>query len=569
MEVLTWKVELIQTQSLRAHTRVITDLNWHQTDPNLLASCSVDTFIHIWDLRDPRRPSLSLSAVAEASQVRWNRISSNILATAHDGDIKLWDQRKGTAPIQYIAAHLAKIHGLDWNPHSDTQLATSSQDNTVKFFDINNPKRPEHVITTNAPVWRARYTPFGNGLITVVVPQLRRGENSLLLWNTANKAAPVHTFVGHRDVVLEFEWRKQRPGDVNFQLVTWSKDQTLLVWKIEPYLQKLCGYEPEDRDDDLSIVETVTNKSSKKTSPKVQPLHQEFSLLNVHIPNLEVLKMDPEQRTCSVRVTRNNTIVVVVVTFPNAYPHGVPPNFQIATGSTVDESVATQLLQTLSHIAQQRVSKNRTCLESCLRQLVTTLDQLVKDSSSSIEKSDTNSFVDPSNVPLQSFDDAYIPFPRSSGAKFCSASILVCFGRPKHSRRVTTNSTESKTPRALSALEKLYKHPNEFMTVSTFYFQKQRTRNKHAASKTGSRSVVHVYDASGLFLINRQLAEEYILDGDVGTICKYNAAAAAVVFRSDLVQAWTLAELVSSPQQADEDNMWNMHPFGNQLMQSL
>lgn len=94
LEVLTWKVELIQTQSLRAHTRVITDLNWHQTDPNLLASCSVDTFIHIWDLRDPRRPSLSLSAVAEASQVRWNRIGSNLLATAHDGDIKLWDQRK-------------------------------------------------------------------------------------------------------------------------------------------------------------------------------------------------------------------------------------------------------------------------------------------------------------------------------------------------------------------------------------------------------------------------------------------------------------------------------------------
>lgn len=263
LEVFTWKSELIQTHSLRAHTRVITDLNWHQTDPNMLASCSVDTFIHIWDLRDSRRPSLSLSAVAEASQVRWNRISSNILATAHDGDIKLWDQRKGTAPIQYIAAHLAKIHGLDWNPASETQLATSSQDNTVKFFDTNSPKRAEYVITTNAPVWRARFTPFGNGLITVVVPQLRRGENSLLLWNTANRATPVHTFVGHRDVVLEFEWRTQRPGDTDFQLVTWSKDQTLLVWKIEPFLQKLCGYEPEDvRDEDEvgSIIETVGAK---------------------------------------------------------------------------------------------------------------------------------------------------------------------------------------------------------------------------------------------------------------------------------------------------------------------
>lgn len=568
MEVLKWKVELIQTHSLRAHTRVITDLNWHQTDPNLLASCSVDTFIHIWDLRDSRRPSLSLSAVAEASQVRWNRISSNVLATAHDGDIKLWDQRKGTAPILYIAAHLAKIHGLDWNPHFDTQLATSSQDNTVKFFDINNPKRPEYVITTNAPVWRARFTPFGNGLITVVVPQLKRGENSLLLWNTANKTAPVHTFVGHRDVVLEFEWRKQRAGETDFQLVTWSKDQTLLVWKIEPYLQKLCGYEPEDiRDDDLSIIESIPNKPSKKTSPKIQPLQQEFSLLNVHIPNLEVIKMDAELRTCTVKATASNSMVILQVSFPNAYPHGVPPVFQMAQGSSVDESVASQLLQTLSHIAQQRVSKNRTCLESCLRQLVTTLEQLSKDSDKPVHFD--NSYIEPSTTLLHSFDDAYIPFPRTSGAKFCSVSLLVCFGRPKHLRRVSSK-VETSTPRALSAMETIYgsKRPEEYMTVSTFYFQKQRSRNK-SLSKAGSRGLVHVYDASGLFLMNRQLAEEYILDGDVGTICKYNAAAAAVVGQWDLVQAWTLAELVSSPQQADEDNMWSLHPFGNQLMQSL
>lgn len=32
-----------------------------------------------------------------------------MLATAHDGDIKIWDQRKGNSPMQYIAAHLTKV----------------------------------------------------------------------------------------------------------------------------------------------------------------------------------------------------------------------------------------------------------------------------------------------------------------------------------------------------------------------------------------------------------------------------------------------------------------------------
>lgn len=51
-------------------------------------------------------------AVAGSTQVRWNRLSSFLLATAHDGDIKLWDQRKGTAPVVYISAHLAKVSSV-------------------------------------------------------------------------------------------------------------------------------------------------------------------------------------------------------------------------------------------------------------------------------------------------------------------------------------------------------------------------------------------------------------------------------------------------------------------------
>jgi WD40 repeat protein len=82
--------------------------------------------------------------------------SGDILATSHDGDLRIWDQRKGTTPVNYITAHLAKIHGLDWSPNSELQLATSSQDCTVKFWDLSNPKRAEKQLTTGSPVWRAR-----------------------------------------------------------------------------------------------------------------------------------------------------------------------------------------------------------------------------------------------------------------------------------------------------------------------------------------------------------------------------------------------------------------------------
>lgn len=56
--------------------------------------------------------------------------------------------------------------------------------------------------------------PFGEALVTIVVPQLRRGENSLLLWNMSNLSAPIYTFAGHTDVVLEFQWRHPRLGSI-------------------------------------------------------------------------------------------------------------------------------------------------------------------------------------------------------------------------------------------------------------------------------------------------------------------------------------------------------------------
>lgn len=42
--------------------------------------------------------------------------------------------------------------------------------------------------------------------------QLRRGENSLMLWSLTDLSHPVHSFVGHTDVVLEFDWRRSRHG---------------------------------------------------------------------------------------------------------------------------------------------------------------------------------------------------------------------------------------------------------------------------------------------------------------------------------------------------------------------
>lgn len=49
--------------------------------------------------------------------------------------------QKANTAVEYMAAHLSKIHGLDWHPDNEFILATSSQDNSVRVRFPGVPER--------------------------------------------------------------------------------------------------------------------------------------------------------------------------------------------------------------------------------------------------------------------------------------------------------------------------------------------------------------------------------------------------------------------------------------------
>ncbi|XP_064611942.1 GATOR2 complex protein WDR59-like isoform X2 [Liolophura sinensis] len=649
--------------SLKAHTRNISGLDWSPFDTNLIATCSVDTFTYLWDIRDPKKPSSAFQTVAGAAQVKWNKKTRNLFATTHEGDIRIWDPRKGNAPLQYIAAHLSKIHGLDWNPNTENNLSTSSQDCTVKFWDVTSPRRPEGVLSSGSPVWRARYTPFGQGLVTVVVPQLRRGENSLLLWNTNNLTQPVHTFVGHTDVVLEFHWRKQPAGAREHQLVTWSRDQSLRIWRIEPQLQKLCGHTVVDDvgdGDSQPVSEAIEMRAPPSTldlrdrreeelTPPLSPLHlktegetatspqqprtlqQEFSLVNIDIPNVSV-EMNAASRTCKVVAMRGINIVYLLMTFPVNYPNTAAPAFQFLPTTSIDKSTQAKLGKALEEVSHQHVKRNRSCLEPCLRQLIASLDNLTSEDRKTPD-SDTP-FGLPTSLPVKqhqlpsymsvysygNYQDSLVPFPRTSGARFCSNGALVCFNRPTDMKRVSGSNSDI-TPRALVTLSAYTQPPinvrtpqttvpytmklgysmarspptnNDLVSISNFYTYRDKKPRPRSRSKLREKDaetrksqsgvtvkkpskvgIVRVYDISRLLTVHKQLAEEYKLSDDVESMCSHNASVAAAFGRKDLVQVWNLVNLscskTLSPDLTNPDKgpPWARNPFGKQMIKSL
>ncbi|MCJ1378273.1 hypothetical protein MMC17_001370 [Xylographa soralifera] len=269
-KALVWNLAMSTPQAsiehvLHAHTRAITDINFSAHHPDVLATCAVDSYVHCWDLRHPEKPALTFCDwFAGATQVKWNRQDPHIIASSHDKFLRIWDDRKGAYPLRSIAAHNTKIYGVDWNRTDSHGIVTCSLDKTIKFWDYTNPEdEPNRVLRTPFPVWRARHTPFGCGILAM--PQ--RGDHDLHLYDRrqiegaklGEDVVPVHRFQGHQDQVKEFLWRPRgtiEAGSDNreFQLVSWGADRFLRLHFIDQTTLKEVGYEKgKQADEGLNI----------------------------------------------------------------------------------------------------------------------------------------------------------------------------------------------------------------------------------------------------------------------------------------------------------------------------
>jgi hypothetical protein len=254
-------------------------------------------------------------------------------------------------------------------------------------------------------------------------------------------------------MVVDIKWKRQK----NCQLMSLSKDHTLCIHSLDEQLQADLSMELSDiytsereqvaslkitsteeaetsfsiepvqseRDRGSSIlVDHLATPAHHATTPSTsnlfnsshsQTLAQEFTQVNLDIPNLEMERMDASQRSCTVKLEQGDHVLRLGITFPSHYPNGAAPSFISDASTTIGIANQQELIRVVNETAYTNVRVNRPCLELCLRRLAKSFETLLCRPDPPTDPHQTDF-----DISFGKLDDDRIPFPRSSGARFCS-----------------------------------------------------------------------------------------------------------------------------------------------------
>ncbi|KYN00919.1 Glutamate-rich WD repeat-containing protein 1 [Cyphomyrmex costatus] len=139
----SWHVDQRPYNSHAPHS--VEDLQWSPSERNVLASCSVDKSIKIWDIRTSPQNACVLTVsgahTADINVISWNQKESQFMISGgDDGMLCIWDLRQfgsnGASPVATFKQHTAPITTVEWHPTDATVFASGGADDQIAQWDL-------------------------------------------------------------------------------------------------------------------------------------------------------------------------------------------------------------------------------------------------------------------------------------------------------------------------------------------------------------------------------------------------------------------------------------------------
>ncbi|XP_055383252.1 glutamate-rich WD repeat-containing protein 1 [Condylostylus longicornis] len=139
VEGSSWRVD---QRPLIGHTESVEDIQWSPNERSVMASCSVDKSIRIWDIRAPPQKACMLTAEnsheTDINVISWNKNEPFIVSGGDDGFLHIWDLRQFQTqkPVATFKHHTGHVTTVEWHPRDSTVFASGGSDDQIALWDL-------------------------------------------------------------------------------------------------------------------------------------------------------------------------------------------------------------------------------------------------------------------------------------------------------------------------------------------------------------------------------------------------------------------------------------------------
>lgn len=225
-----------EVMTLYGHSDWVLCVAWNHYD-NQIASGSQDKTIKIWNY-DSGELIFTLVGHKRVLCLTWSNDNSKLASGSDDKSIKIWDMMNGRALFS-IDAHNEPVTCIAWgNGTKDCNLlASGSEDFSIKIWDTNNGKLLKlfkgktetffdrwingHTFYISGIVWNHNNTKIASSSL----------DQTVKIWDVENNSV-LGTLNGHKSVIRSLAWSKN-----DQYLATASDDLSIKIWNIEQELK--------------------------------------------------------------------------------------------------------------------------------------------------------------------------------------------------------------------------------------------------------------------------------------------------------------------------------------------
>lgn len=109
------KKDVIDSQlTLKGHTKSVSNVQWHKTVENTLATGSVDATVRIWDVENQKATMIFTDTNDQSACVRWSPDSSRLAVMQKNKNMFVFDPRQPASAMTVKAHNGPKMAKCVW-----------------------------------------------------------------------------------------------------------------------------------------------------------------------------------------------------------------------------------------------------------------------------------------------------------------------------------------------------------------------------------------------------------------------------------------------------------------------